>query len=99
MSLNPAKFQQPSPDRVKVEVFPVQFNQHEHILAKTQTPLPLNYFHISLERLRNPQLHHLSPGQLQSRRRRNLRRLRQRAERQLSGHDAKVEYLVAFVKL
>ena len=49
VSLNPAKYQKPDPERVKVQVQPVVFQPHRSLLQKSEQPLPLNYTHVSLD--------------------------------------------------
>ena len=98
LSLNLQKFQQPNPDRVKVKLFPVQFKQREHKLARDETPLPLNYFHISLEPRGTPNCIIFRPANFKVAAGETFT-VCVSGLSDVDGHDAKVEYLVAFVKL
>ena len=92
------KFQSPSEDRVKVAIYPLQFNSHGHILEKTKIPLALNYFNVNLDGfgvpycvIFRPANFKIIPGEVFA--------VYVTGLTDAKGNDAKVEYLVAFVKL
>ncbi len=98
VSLNPTKFQAPNKDRVKVAIYPLQFNSHGHILEKTKIPLALNYFNVNLDGfgipycvIFRPANFKIIPGEVFA--------VYVSGLTDAKGNDAKVEYLVAFVKL
>ena len=98
VSLNPSKFQSPSEGKVKVEIFPVRFNQHDHILSKAKSPLPLNYFHVSLEGFGIPYCVIFRPADFKIVAG-SIYAVYVSGLTDSGGRDARVEYLVSFVTL
>ena len=98
VSLNLAKYELPSQERVKVQVQPVRFQQRRGVLEPADKPLELNYFHVSADRIGIPGCIIFRPA--------NFKVLAGNSYwveiaglRKKGGKEAKIGYLVAFMSL
>jgi hypothetical protein len=98
VSLNPAKYQLPTAERVKVQVQPVRFQPRRGTLEKADQPLELNYSRVSLEGMGIPGCIIFRPGNFKAIAG-NSYWVQIKGLSNVDGKDTKVGYLVAFVAL
>jgi hypothetical protein len=98
VSLNPAKYQVPSAERIKVQVRPVRFQPRRGVLETLDNPLELNYFHISLEGIGIRNCIIFRPGNFKAVAGSSYL-VQITGLSKTGGEEAKIRYLVAFVSL
>jgi hypothetical protein len=98
VSLNPKKFRAPDKKSVEVAIYPIQFNTRAHILEKGKTPLELDYENVCQDGpgipyciIFRPAHFKIVAGEIYY--------VQITGLTDTSGGQAKVQYLVAFVKL